>query len=56
MKPHATPTADETDGRIETYRRTASDGEEELVFYNPHATHEWVNAAESSTAELEEWR
>ncbi|UPW02033.1 hypothetical protein M0R88_08040 [Halorussus gelatinilyticus] len=56
MKTDATPTADDPDDRIETYARTASDGEAELVFYNPHATHEWVNATESSTVELEDWR
>ncbi|WP_162224279.1 hypothetical protein [Halorussus salinus] len=56
MKTDATPTEDETHVRIETYLRTASDGDPELVFYNPRATHEWVNAAESSTVALEEWR
>jgi len=56
MRTDATQTADETHARIETYPRTASDGEPELVFYNPRATHEWVNATESSTVELEAWR
>ncbi|UPV75971.1 hypothetical protein M0R89_07900 [Halorussus limi] len=55
MNTRATPT-DETRDRIETYARTDSDGESELVFYNPDAPHEWINAARSNTVELEDWR
>jgi hypothetical protein len=58
MKTRATPTNDRTDtnSRVETYVRTNSDGQSELVLYNPDETHEWLNATPSSTVELEDWR
>lgn len=58
MKPPATPVADDArdDSRVETYPRTNSDGQPELVLYNPDETHEWINAPRSATVELEDWR
>ncbi|MFC4448687.1 hypothetical protein [Halorussus aquaticus] len=55
MKPRATPT-DDTPDRIEAYERTNSDGNPELVLYNPDESHEWINAPPASTVELEDWR
>jgi hypothetical protein len=56
MKTRATHTDDAERDRIETYARTDSEGEAELVLYNPDATHEWINAAQSNTVELEDCR
>ncbi|NEU58352.1 hypothetical protein [Halorussus sp. MSC15.2] len=56
MKQPATPPADEAAVRIESYERTNSDGNPELVLYNPDESHEWINAAPASTVELEDWR
>ena len=55
MNTHATPTDDER-GRIETYARTNSDGEAELVLYSPDATREWIRAARSSAVDPEDCR
>ncbi|NHN60970.1 MULTISPECIES: hypothetical protein [Halorussus] len=56
MNTHATLTADDARGRVETYARTNSDGEAELVLYTPDATREWIRAARSSTVDVEEHR
>lgn len=58
MTTPATPTADDARdaSRVETYARTNSDGQSELVFYNPNEAHEWINATSSATVELEDWR
>lgn len=56
MNPPATPTADDTRDRIESYERTDSDGRPEVVLYNPDETDEWVNAASATVVELEDWR
>lgn len=58
MKTRATPTDDRTDAhsRIDTYARTNSDGQPELVFYNPGESNEWLNATQSSIVELEDCR
>lgn len=56
MNTDATPTDDDARERLKTYARTNSDGQSELVVYNPDETHEWLNATPSSTVELEEWR
>jgi hypothetical protein len=58
MNTPATPTADDDRdaSRVETYARTNSDDQRELVLYNPDETHEWINATRSGTVELEDWR
>lgn len=56
MNTDATPTADDARERLKTYARTNSDGQPELVLYNPDETHEWLNATPSDTVELEAWR
>ena len=57
MKTPATPTDDADDhDELEIYARTNSDGQPELVFYNADDTDEWINATQSSTVELEDYR
>lgn len=56
MKTHATPAADDTHEQLKTYARTNSDGQPELVLYNPGETDEWINATSSSAVELEDYR
>lgn len=55
MNTHATPTDDASD-RIETYVRTNSDGEAELVLYALDAGRAWIRAARSDAVDLEEYR
>lgn len=52
MNTHATP-ADDAPDRIETYARTNSDGEAELVLYAPDASRAWIRTARSDTVDLE---
>jgi hypothetical protein len=56
MNTPATPTDDDDRdaSRVETYARTNSDDQRELVLYNPDETHEWINATRSGTVELED--
>ncbi|WP_435180802.1 hypothetical protein [Halorussus sp. AFM4] len=53
MNTHATPTANDARDRIETYARTNSDGEAELVLYAPGAAQAWIRADRAHTVDLE---
>jgi hypothetical protein len=56
MKTPATPTDNASRDELEIYARTNGDGQPEIVFYNTEDADQWINATQSSTVELEEYR